>query len=152
MDVKTAILATQPTSYWPLDDVAGSSCHDEMGLHDASVPAAGVTLAAIPFGTIRTPFFDGALSSCLTIDNDPQYSQPFANALTVSVWICPLALDNVNVMRGSGERCNARSFCAAMVAFLRGLQNLSAPMATRKNRACDKSQEPLWQIGALGST
>ena len=22
MDVKTAILATQPTSYWPLDDVA----------------------------------------------------------------------------------------------------------------------------------
>ena len=97
MDVKTAILATQPTSYWPLDDVAGSSCHDEMGLHDASVPPAGVTLAAIPFGTIRTPFFDGALGSCLTIDSDPQYSQPFANALTVSVWICPLALDNVNV-------------------------------------------------------
>ena len=65
MDVKTAVLATQPTSYWPLDDVAGSSCHDEMGLHDASVPAAGVTLAAIPFGTIRTPFFDGALGVAL---------------------------------------------------------------------------------------
>src|SRR5262249_41561675 len=29
MAVKTAILATQPTSYWPLDDAAGSSCHDE---------------------------------------------------------------------------------------------------------------------------
>src|SRR5260370_11299823 len=97
MAVKTAILATQPTSYWPLDDAADASCHDEMGLHDASAPAAGVTLAAIPFGAIRVPFFDGALGSRLTIDSDPQYSQPFANALTVAVWICPLALDNANV-------------------------------------------------------
>src|ERR1700722_18825153 len=31
----------------PLDDVGGSSCHDEMGLHNASAPAQGVTLAAI---------------------------------------------------------------------------------------------------------
>lgn len=97
MAVKTAILATQPTSYWPLDDAAGSSCHDETGLHDASAPAAGVTLAAIPFGAIGTPLFDGALGSRLTIDSDPRYSQPFANALTVAVWICPLSLDNVNV-------------------------------------------------------
>jgi hypothetical protein len=27
---------------------------------------------------------------------DPQYSQPFANALTVATWICPLALDNAH--------------------------------------------------------
>jgi hypothetical protein len=96
MTVKTAILATQPTSYWPLDDAAGTSCHDEMGLHEASVPIAGVTLAAIPFGAIGVPLFDGALGSRLTIDSDPRYSQPFANALSVGVWICPLALDNAN--------------------------------------------------------
>jgi hypothetical protein len=94
MTIKTAIIATQPTSYWPLDDDAGASCHDEMGLHDASAPATGVTLSAIPFGAIRAPFFDGELGSRLTIEGDPQYSQPFANALTVAVWICPLALDN----------------------------------------------------------
>lgn len=103
MTVKTAILATQPASYWPLDDAAGTSCHDEMGLHDASVPAAGVTLAAIPFGAIRAPFFDGALGSRLTIESDPRYSQPFANALSVAVWICPLALDNANVAGTSDQ-------------------------------------------------
>jgi len=103
MAVKTAILATQPTSYWPLDDAAGTSCHDEIGLHDASVPAAGVTLAAIPFGAIRAPFFDGALGSRLTIDSDSRYSQPFANALTVAVWICPLTLDNANVAGTSDQ-------------------------------------------------
>jgi hypothetical protein len=94
MTVKTAILATQPTSYWPLDDAAGTSCHDEMGLHEASAPTAGVTLAGIPFGAIGVPFFDGALGSRLTIDSDPRYSQPFANALSIGVWICPLALNN----------------------------------------------------------
>jgi hypothetical protein len=37
MGVKEAILSTQPTSYWPLDDPGGSlSCHNEMGLHDAA--------------------------------------------------------------------------------------------------------------------
>src|SRR5258708_4730096 len=97
MAVKTEILASKPRGYWRLADAADASCHDEMGLHDASAPAAGVTLAAIPFGAIRVPFFDGALGSRLTIDSDPQYSQPFANALTVAVWICPLALDNANV-------------------------------------------------------
>ena len=39
MSVKDAILNTQPTSYWPLDDLNGLSCHDEMGLHDASACA-----------------------------------------------------------------------------------------------------------------
>ena len=94
MSVKTAILATQPTSYWPLHDAAGASCHDEMGLHAASAPATGVNLAVIPFGEILAPYFDGALGSALAIDSDPKYSQPYANALTVATWICPLALDN----------------------------------------------------------
>jgi hypothetical protein len=96
MSIKDAILNTSPTSYWPLDDVAGLSCHDEMGLHDAAVPAQGVTLAVIPFGASQAPFFDGALRSFLTIADDPKYSQPHANALTVVAWICPLALDNAN--------------------------------------------------------
>jgi hypothetical protein len=55
MIVKDAILTTQPTSYWPLDDLNGLSCHDEMGLHDASAPAQGVTLAVIPFGVAQAP-------------------------------------------------------------------------------------------------
>jgi hypothetical protein len=101
MSVNDAILATQPTSYWPLDDFVGSSsCRDEMGLHDASLPSAGVTLSVLPFGTSQAPFFDGALKSVLTIPDDPQYSQPFAKALTVSAWLCPLALNNANVVGG----------------------------------------------------
>jgi hypothetical protein len=101
MSVNDAILATQPTSYWPLDDLSGSSsCHDEMGLHDASLPSAGVTLSVLPFGTSQAPFFDGALKSVLTIPDDQQYSQPFAKALTVSAWLCPLALNNANVVGG----------------------------------------------------
>jgi hypothetical protein len=84
MSAKDAILNTQPTSYWPLDDLNGLSCHDEMGLHDASVPVQGVTLAVIPFGAAQAPYFDGALGSVLTIDDDPHYSQPCANALTVA--------------------------------------------------------------------
>jgi hypothetical protein len=101
MSVNDAILATQPTSYWPLDDLGGSSsCRDEMGLHDASLPSAGVTLSVLPFGTSQAPFFDGALNSVLTIPDDPQYSQPFAKALTVSAWLCPLALNNANVVGG----------------------------------------------------
>ena len=95
MSVKSAIFATQPTSYWPLDDAVGAaSCHDEMGLHAASAPAAGVNLAVIPFGEILAPYFDGELGSALAVDSDPKYSQPDANALTVAAWICPLALDN----------------------------------------------------------
>ena len=96
MSVNVAILNTQPTSYWPLDDLDGLSCHDEMGLHDAALPTQGVTLAVIPFGAAQALFFDGTLGSFLTIADDPQYSQPYANALTVAAWICPLALDNAN--------------------------------------------------------
>ena len=103
MSIKDTILGTQPTSYWPLDDPGGSSCHDEMGLHDASAPANGIGLAVIPFGSSQAPYFDGALGSVLTIDDDPQYSQPYANALTVAAWICPLALDNANTAGASGH-------------------------------------------------
>jgi hypothetical protein len=104
MSVNDAILATQPTSYWPLDDLSGSSsCHDEMGLHDASLPPAGVTLSVLPFGTSQAPFFDGALKSVLTIPDDQQYSQPFAKALTVAAWLCPLALNNANVVGGQDK-------------------------------------------------
>jgi hypothetical protein len=94
MSVKSTILSTQPTSYWPLDDLNGFSCHDEMSLHEAFLPKKGLTLAAIPFGASQAPFFDGGLGSNLSIDGDPQYSQSHANALTVAAWICPLALDN----------------------------------------------------------
>ena len=96
MTVKDAILTTRPTSYWPLDDVSGPSCQDEMGLHNAALPTQGVTLAVIPFGIAQAPFFDGALGSVLTIDDDPHYSQPCANALTVAAWVCPLTLNNAN--------------------------------------------------------
>jgi hypothetical protein len=93
MTTKDAISATNPTSYWPLDDLVGP-CHDEAGLHDASLPAQGVSLAVIPFGASQAPYFDGESESYLTIDSDPKYSQVYANALTVAAWICPLALDN----------------------------------------------------------
>jgi hypothetical protein len=94
MSLKTAILDTGPTSYWPLDDVVGDSCHDKAGLHDAAVTGAGVKLAAIPFGAVSAPYFDGDIGSVLTVVDDAQYSQPYANALTVAAWICSLTLDN----------------------------------------------------------
>lgn len=103
MSIKDAIISTLPTSYWPLDDPGGSSCHDEMGLHHASAPAEGVTLSVIPFGLSQAPFFDGASGSFLTIDDDARYSQPFANALSVAGWICPLALDNANTAGASDQ-------------------------------------------------
>jgi hypothetical protein len=53
MSIKVAILASNPTSYWPLDDLVGSRCHDEASLHDASVPAQGVSLGVIPFGECK---------------------------------------------------------------------------------------------------
>src|SRR5258706_6044564 len=96
MSIKVAILSSNPTSYWPLDDLVGSWCHDELSLHDASVPAQGVSLAVIPFGESQAPYFDGELGSYLTIDSDPKYSHAYANALTVAAWICPLTLDNEN--------------------------------------------------------
>jgi hypothetical protein len=30
MSLKTATLDTGPTSYWPLDDAVGGSCHDAL--------------------------------------------------------------------------------------------------------------------------
>ena len=59
---------------------------------------ASVTLSVLPFGTSQAPFFDGALGSVLTIPDDPQYSQPFSNALTVAAWLCLFALNNANVV------------------------------------------------------
>ena len=94
MSLKSATLDTLPTSYWPLDDAVGDSCHDEAGLHDAIMTGAGVKLAAIPFGAASAPYFDGEIGSVLTIADDAQYSQPFANALTVATWLCPLTVDN----------------------------------------------------------
>jgi hypothetical protein len=97
MPLKSTILALNPTSYWPLDDPAGSAiCLDAMGLTNACLPGSGVTLAAVPFGASSAPLFDGAIGSRLTIAGAPQYSHSFLNALTVAVWICPLALDNAN--------------------------------------------------------
>ena len=64
---------------------------------------AGVTLSVLPFGTSQAPFFDGALGSVLTIPDDPRYSQPFSNALTVAAWLCPLALNNANVVGGQDK-------------------------------------------------
>jgi hypothetical protein len=97
MSLKNAILTTVPTSYWPLDDVAGPSCHDEMNNHDASVSDTGITLSVIPFGQASAPYFDGEIGSYLTVADDPRYSHPYANALSVATWICPLTLDNSNV-------------------------------------------------------
>jgi hypothetical protein len=84
-----------------LDDAVGGSCHDEAGLHDATVTGAGVKLAALPFGAGSAPYFDGNIGSVLTVANDVRYSQPHANALTVAAWICPLARDNA---RTTGSR------------------------------------------------
>lgn len=55
MGVKTAILATQPTSYWPFDDDAGSSCHDEAGLHALRRPPPGLHLRPFPLAPSARP-------------------------------------------------------------------------------------------------
>ena len=96
MDLRTAILDTAPTSYWPLTDDANGLCHDEMKLNNATSNSDGVKLAAIPFGNASVPYFDGAIGSTLTVADAPQYSQPYANALSVAAWICPLVLDNLH--------------------------------------------------------
>jgi hypothetical protein len=98
MSLKTAILDTSPTSYWPLDDAVGDSCHDETGLHDATLSSAGVKLAALPFGDASAPYFDGNIGNVLTVTDDERYSQPYAKALTLAAWICPLALDNAQTV------------------------------------------------------
>jgi hypothetical protein len=78
MSLKTATLDTEPTSYWPLDDVVGGSCHDEAGLHDATVASASVRLAVLRFGGGSAPYFAGDIGSILTVVDDVRYSQPFA--------------------------------------------------------------------------
>jgi len=103
MRLKTATLDTGPTSYWPLDDAVGGSCHDELGLHDATISGAGVKLAAIPFGAASAPYFDGNIGSVLTVVDDVQYSQPYKKALTVAAWVCPLALDNAQTVGTSDQ-------------------------------------------------
>jgi hypothetical protein len=92
MTLKSAILETKPTSYWPLDDAVGSNLlHDECGLHDG-LPC-GVDLAEVSFGTTRMPHFDGQLGSKICISNDERYSQEYANAITVACWVSPSALN-----------------------------------------------------------
>jgi hypothetical protein len=103
MSLKAAIVDTEPTSYWPLTDTVGPNCRDEVGLHDALVNGPGVKLAAIPFGDARAPYFDGEIGSVLTVADDPQYSQPYANALSVAAWICPLALDNEHTVGSTDQ-------------------------------------------------
>jgi hypothetical protein len=72
MPLKSTILALNPTSYWPLDDAAGSSaCLDAMGLTNADLPSAGVTLATIPFGANSAPLFDGEISPVQWCIRDP---------------------------------------------------------------------------------
>jgi hypothetical protein len=78
MSVKSTILSTQPTSYWPLDDLNGFSCHDEMSLHEAFLPKKGLTLAAIPFGASRPPFLTAvweAICRSMVIHNIPNPMQ-----------------------------------------------------------------------------
>ena len=60
----------------PLDDVTGTSCHDETGLHDALASNTRVKLAAVPFGAANVPYFDGELGSVLHGGRRPQYSSP----------------------------------------------------------------------------
>src|SRR5215470_7477221 len=96
MSLLATILDTGPTSYWPLTDGSDGLCHDQMGLNNASTSSSGVKLAAIPFGSASAPYFDGEIGSTLTVANAPQYSQSYANALSVAAWICPLMLDNAN--------------------------------------------------------
>ena len=92
MSIKDAILNSVPVSYWPLDDSSSAaSVHDETGLHAGTV-SGGVNLASMPFGPAKAPFFDGQLGSSITIPDDDRYSHPYANALTVACWICPMTL------------------------------------------------------------
>lgn len=94
MSLKQTIMGTAPTSYWPLDEAAGSAnFRDERGLHDGVPSASGVELAAVPFGAARMPRFDGELGSAITIPDDALYSHAHANALTVACWVNPSVLD-----------------------------------------------------------
>ena len=92
MSLKSAVLGTSPTSYWPLDDAVGSAqMHDERDRHHGE--PAGADLAEVPFGAARMPHFDGRLGKVITIADDELYSHEHANALTVACWVAPSALD-----------------------------------------------------------
>ena len=92
MSLKSAVLATSPTSYWPLDDAASSNrLHDECGLHDG-LPV-GPELATMPFGASRMPKFSGRLGISIVIPDDERYAHTYANALTVACWLAPSKLD-----------------------------------------------------------
>lgn len=71
MTLRSTILQTEPTSYWPLDD-------------------------EVPFGAARMPHFDGRLGQGITIPNDERYSHAYANALSVACWIAPSVLNERN--------------------------------------------------------
>jgi hypothetical protein len=128
MTLDAAVLGTKPTSYWPLTDNVGATYRDEMALHDAVISSSGVKLSAIPFGGASVPFFDGEIGSVLTVADDPQYSQAYANALSVAAWICPLALDNAHTA-GSTDQ---------YVHFL--------------NKAIDHSREVEWSMRLYNQT
>jgi hypothetical protein len=92
MSLKSTILDTDPTSYWPLDDAVDSDrIHDECGRHYGE--PFGADLGEVPFGAARMPHFDGRLGKVITIPDDEQYSQDYSNALTVACWVAPSALD-----------------------------------------------------------
>src|SRR5690348_14827327 len=94
MGLKNAILDLEPTSYWPLDDApTASAVRDEKSRHDGALPASGVTLGSVPFGTSFAPLFDGEVGSLILVPDDDRYSHTFANALTVACWICPQSLN-----------------------------------------------------------
>ena len=92
--LKSTILLTQPTSYWPLDDSDESGIiHDECGLNHGT--ASEVALAEVPFGPARMPHFDGRQQSAITIPDDHagRYSHEYANSITVACWVAPSSLD-----------------------------------------------------------
>jgi hypothetical protein len=101
MGIKEAILATKPTSYWPLDDTSGNACHDD--LHEASLSQSEIKPAVVPSSQSSAPYFDGEIGSYLTITDDKRYSQSYANALSVAAWICPLTLDNTHTSSARGK-------------------------------------------------
>lgn len=137
MSLSKAILDTWPTSYWPLDDGAGSeTVRNVKNLHSGTVPASGVTLSTVPFGKSLMPLFDGTKESLIKIPDDDCYSHIFRNSLTVACWICPHALTFRNT-DGTAEQYvhfidKGKTFCTesewAMRLFCEG--------KTKSSRLC----------------
>jgi len=85
MSTRDVILSSDPVSYWPLDDPASSAVvRDERALRSGTVPATGVQLAAVPFGTKQFPLFDGEIDSLIRIPHHERYSHTTKNALTIA--------------------------------------------------------------------